>query len=140
MRESLTLVKVNDGKKNLAVLNMNNMIPVPQSCIIPFDFEEIQDKQYRNLLKKEFSICRNKKSSIQTKAQTVHQFVTLEPEKHQKMLAYCVDFKKIETFCLSYGEVSTKQVQPQNKFEARLAAAEAKKVKPESQEHHFKHL
>ena len=122
--ENIAFIKVNDKGHLLSVLNLNNMIPVPKSCVIDFNFNEIENKKYGALLKKEYAICRMKRSLIMSNANKLHYIMTAEPEKHPKLVSFCVDFKKLERFCQSYDLTQSKIPKPKNKFEERLQEAE----------------
>lgn len=103
MNENPTFMKIkqNNGRL-LAVLNLNNMIPVPKDHYSIINFEELSDQNYKNLLDEEYQIIKQRKSMILRNARLVHRFVVDEPESHARMLRYCCDFSILENFCIHY--------------------------------------
>ena len=49
MRESVDFIKI----KDYAVINLNNMIPIPQSQIVEIDINKEKDMSYRYVLQAE---------------------------------------------------------------------------------------
>jgi protein AbiQ len=101
MKEKVDFMKVEDDDGLYAVINLNNMIPVPDSEIIEFEFDDIEDTKYRELLEKEFLICREKREKIINNAQKVYEIVTVN--KTESFVKRCNDFKTLESKCQEYG-------------------------------------
>lgn len=57
MRESVDFIKI----KDYAVINLNNMIPIPQSQIVEIDIDKEKDSSYRYLLQAESREINRKK-------------------------------------------------------------------------------
>lgn len=119
--ERLEFIKIENKKGLYAVIYLNNMIPVPKSCVINFNFNNLKDKKYANLLRIEFGICKSKQEKIIKSANILYKNMTIYPEKHPELTPNCVDFKKLEAYCQSYFEKNQKKL---NKFEERLLEAE----------------
>ncbi|MFZ3591602.1 type III toxin-antitoxin system ToxN/AbiQ family toxin [Bacillus sp. DJP31] len=100
MKEKVDFMKVEDDDGLYAVLNLNNMFPVPNSEIVEFEFDEIQDTKYRDLLEKEFLICRGRREKIIKNAHKVYEIVTVN--KTRSFIGRCNDFKLLETKCKEY--------------------------------------
>ncbi|MQW24060.1 MULTISPECIES: type III toxin-antitoxin system ToxN/AbiQ family toxin [unclassified Lactococcus] len=130
LHEGYTLIKIKKNNKLLSVLSLNNMIPVPKECVIQFNIDQIEDSKYRNLLKNEFLACRAKKSMILRNAKSLHKSMTTEPEKHKKLISFCVDFNKLEKFAKEYSNLK----RPQNKFEERIEQVNKQRQNTDTQE------
>ena len=52
MKNGLDFRKIDNGK--LGAINLNNMIPVVESAVIPIKFDEIKDVNYKKLLQKQY--------------------------------------------------------------------------------------
>lgn len=94
----------------VAVVNLNNMFPVPKGLIKYIDFKDIdqyrdfddeEDKQkYITLLKKESKSLN--KLKISEKAEKLYNIVCNYPDDNQALVQRTVDFKKIEEFAKEY--------------------------------------
>ncbi len=84
-----------------AVLNINNMIPVPMNLCKEIDIDDISDTSYKHLLNQEYLICKRKKRDIIKSAGIVHKCICDEPESHENMLRYCCNFIALEQYCKS---------------------------------------
>lgn len=62
MKNGKDFLKIKDGI--YGAINFNNMIPVPDSALIFFDFRQETDLQYRNLLTKQYREIRDNKEEI----------------------------------------------------------------------------
>ena len=102
MKESLTFIKLIDNDELIAVLNLNNMIPVPESEFREIDFNSITDRKYKILLQKEYNICKTKQNKIARNARLIRQFCLSNEERHQRLLSLCCDFRKLEEYSNNY--------------------------------------
>ncbi len=86
-----------DGRmeKILAILNINNMIPVPNECRFQL---KIPQRHY-SLLRKEYQFCLGIQSQIITKANEIYSDQTAKGIFAQE----CCDFKKLEDAKNSYN-------------------------------------
>lgn len=100
MRESIDFIKIEDENGLYAVLNLNNMIPVPSIAVINLDISDEQDVKYRDLLKKEREIILSKKDKIIKNAENLYEKVAIQ--KNTRLSERCCDFKLLETKIPSY--------------------------------------
>ncbi|MCT4487414.1 type III toxin-antitoxin system ToxN/AbiQ family toxin [Levilactobacillus parabrevis] len=101
MSENITFKKIEKKGHLFAVLNINNMIPVPLNLCKEIDIGNISDTHYKLLLNQEYFICKKKEKEIMRSAKMVHKFICDEPKDHEKMLEYCCDFIALEHYCKS---------------------------------------
>lgn len=93
LSDSLDFLKLQDNSTGYlyAVLNINNMIPVPSSCVTQLKYNQIE------------SFCtfgREKEDVLQRKAQKLYQKCIANP--NSSLAERCCDFKMLEEKCLSY--------------------------------------
>lgn len=86
--------------KLIAVLNLNNMIPVEDDVIhkLTFDTDNCpkSDIGRRVTLNRELDWCRDNADLIVRRAQKVYNLVTLNPEKDPKLVRRSCNFKLLE--------------------------------------------
>lgn len=99
MNENISFKKISNKHSLLAVLNINNMIPVPTFLCNEINIDEIEDNKYKNLLNQEIFICKKRQNEIKKSAGLIHKFICKEPEKHKAMTKYCCDFSALEDYC-----------------------------------------
>lgn len=92
------IIKMDGGRYGL--LGFNNMIPVHQSALIPFDIDKEPDPKYRNLLKRQASLCNRMKADILNHAQMT--YFDVANGKNKFLIGISCDFKKLEKACSSY--------------------------------------
>jgi len=68
MKESVDFIKI----KDYAVINLNNMIPVPQSQLIEMDINEEKDPHYKFLLQAESREINKQQNRIRKNAEIVY--------------------------------------------------------------------
>lgn len=68
MKESIDFMKI----KQYAVLNLNNMFPVPKTERTYVDINRIADVNYKNLLRKEYRFIKVNEKKIMKNAQVVY--------------------------------------------------------------------
>ena len=110
------IVKIDGGK--LGVINLNNMIPVPDSEVNIIDIERIPDEKYKNLLRKQADFIGSHEKLIIKKAERLYKIVN--SGKQPRLNMRCCDYKLLEIKCLEY--ISLKQ----NAFPEIAAAKEEK--------------
>lgn len=91
----------NGANKVLAVLNINNMIPVCDSVISKIDLHisyknSHSDNQRKSLMQKELSWCRENSDLIIRRARKVYSLVVDSPDKNRNLVRRCCNFKKLE--------------------------------------------
>lgn len=113
MSNSLDFHKLQDETTGYlyAVLNINNMIPVPKSCITQLKYNQIQNfRSFNNekeridyiyLLQKEKALIDNVQTTIQSKAEKLYKKCCSNP--HTSLAARCCSFHLLEEKCSSYS-------------------------------------
>lgn len=85
-----------------AVLNLNNMFPVPEDEYHRVFFSQFyKDPKYQNLLRAEYRIISDKQEKIRKQAQTVYE-LKLKDGNKTGLARRCNDFKKLEALCKAY--------------------------------------
>lgn len=98
MHDGIIFIKIEHNHHLLSVLNINNMVPVPEEYYKKIPISKIKDHKYQDLLNMELNSCRKKKKVIIRNAKLVHKFICQERSKHKRMLNYCCDFNKLEVY------------------------------------------
>ena len=92
--------KIEDLK--YGTIQINNMIPVPQSELVTFDIEDEKDEDYKSVLKDQFIYIDNNEARILKKAQKLYQYVT--EKKIPAFVGLSCEFKLLEQKCDEYSE------------------------------------
>lgn len=112
MSNSLDFHKLQDESTGYlyAVLNLNNMIPVPASCVKQLKYNEIENfrsffnekekTDYIYLLQKEKVLIDKVQDTLQRKAKKLYQKCNDKP--NSSLAARCCNFQLLETKCNSY--------------------------------------
>lgn len=82
------------------IIRLNNMIPLPDSEIVCFDIDEIEDDKYKLILKDQFIYCDNNKDKILKKASKLYKMVTIYKNTH--FIDISCNFKLLESRMLEY--------------------------------------
>ncbi len=98
MYESLSLKKIG----NMAVLRINNMIPVIDSVIHRIDFRQEKDEKYRILLQNEYRIIKVREREIRKDSRIVYFYRLNEENKDKGLYKICCNFKLLEEKALQY--------------------------------------
>ena len=117
MSNSLDFHKLQDESTRYlyAVLNINNMIPVPDNCLTQLKYNQIDcfrsfksDKEKNRIIficsKKEKFLIDNIQNTLQNKAMKLYQKCIAKPDS--SLAARCCNFKMLEEKCLSYLHTS----------------------------------
>ncbi len=96
MRDSLDLIKV----KNYAVINLNNMFPVPEGQYEYVDIAREEDDKYRDLLRAEYRYIKKMEDKIRRSASLLYR-KKVEGKKCA-VTERCIDFRKLEELCRRY--------------------------------------
>lgn len=109
---NLDFIKLYDGKKLIAVVNLNYMFPVPKDQLIDVTYKNIQnfrsfkDEQergkYISLMKKEMKQL--KSIGINDKAERLYNLKYDYP--NNVISQRCIDFKDLEIKCGDYVEIN----------------------------------
>lgn len=91
--------KIDDG--NLGIINLNNMIPVPEEAIIFFDISGVQNEKYRILLTDQARIFHRDETRIKKKAERLYDMRYRDNTK-ESVKDRCCDFRLLEEKCVLY--------------------------------------
>ena len=97
MDEMLDFIKI----KNYAVINLNNMFPVPGGVYSLKNPNTEQNCQYKTLLNNEIRIIKQKSEIIISNAKAVYEHKMTNDGK-SKLSQRCNDFKLLEIKCREY--------------------------------------
>lgn len=92
MYESISLKKIG----NMAVLRINNMIPVIDEVVHKINFNSVSDIKYKNLLLSEYRVIKNREREIRIDSRIVYYYRLNDKNKDKKLYALCCDFKLLE--------------------------------------------
>ena len=99
MKEGVDFIKI----KDYAVINLNNMIPVPDSQIIDIDINKEKNPSYKYLLQAESSEVNRQKNRIRKNAEIVYSH-----KKHNgnatPLAERTNDFEVLEKLCRGYED------------------------------------
>lgn len=97
MKEGVDFIKI----KDYAVVNLNNMIPVPDSQVVDIDINKEKDASYRYLLQAESREVNRQKNRIRKNAEIVYSH-----KKHNgtatPLAKRTNDFELLEKLCKEY--------------------------------------
>lgn len=99
MYESPSLKKIGD----MAVLRINNMIPVIDSVIHRINFRDEKDSQYRLLLQNEYRIIKSREREIRTDSRIVYYYRLNDRNKEKGLYKICCDFRLLEEKSKEYN-------------------------------------
>lgn len=91
MPNSVEFIKLGD----MAVLNINNMFPVPEGLFQRVDIAAVKDSQYRKLLMNEYRIIRVIQDKIRKNAATLYDYRVKNGDT-TKLGKRCNDFQLLE--------------------------------------------
>ena len=97
MRETLDFIKI----KDYAVINLNNMFPVPPGLASYVDFSKEKDDKYRSLLLAEYRIIKAFREKIRKNASIVYNH-KLQNGNSTGLSKRCNDFLLLEEACKQY--------------------------------------
>ena len=87
------------GEK-LGMIKLNNMIPASKEYLKYINFNDIQDKKYKNLLIQQNNFIQLNTEDIRQTAEKLYKFVTID--KKEFFIKLCCDFKLLEEKCQYY--------------------------------------
>lgn len=102
MREGLDFLKV----ENYAVINLNNMFPVPDEEYHYIDINKIRNQKYKDLLRSEYRYIKSIQVKIRKNAITLYNH-KLKNGNTTSLAKRCNDFKVLENACIKYKNLST---------------------------------
>ncbi|WP_425059017.1 Endoribonuclease ToxN [Sporomusa carbonis] len=96
------IFKIDNG--NLGVINLNNMIPVPDNEIIRIDIESIDDEKYKNLLRNQAKFINSNHEKIKKKAKVLYSIV--KSNTNLNLNKRCCNYKLLEIKCREYENIN----------------------------------
>ena len=97
MPETIDFIKI----KQYAVININNMFPVPFGLAAYVDIAKEKDPKYKSLLLAEYRIIKAMQEKIRKNANIVYKH-RIENGNSTKLGKRCNDFALLETACREY--------------------------------------
>ena len=97
MRESVDFIKI----KDYAVINLNNMIPIPHSQLVEIDINKEKDMSYRYLLQAESREINRQKNRIRQNAEIVYSHKKFNGNM-TALAKRTNDFNLLEKLCKEY--------------------------------------
>ena len=97
MKNSLDFIKIG----NYAVVNINNMFPVPESEYTYVEIAKIKNEQYKKLLMAEYRILKKLQEKIRKNAAELYKH-KLEKGNRTILAKRCNDFLLLEKMCKKY--------------------------------------
>lgn len=99
MKDGLDFIKI----KNYAVINLNNMFPVPKGNYIYVDISKISNPKYKMLLLAEYRYIKSIQEKIRKNAENVYKIKTRGDST--PLTKRCNDFLLLEDLCQKYMEL-----------------------------------
>lgn len=96
MNETLDFIKI----KNYAVINLNNMFPVPDGYYFYVDISKEHNQKYKSLLLAEYRYIKSIQNKIRKNALTLYN-LKMKGEK-SNLTNRCNDFLLLEELCKKY--------------------------------------
>lgn len=97
MKESLDFLKI----KDYAVININNMFPVPDGVYHYVDIGNIGDVHYKALLLAEYRVIKSRQDKIRKNSELVYSH-KIKNGCATSLAKRCNDFVLLESLCTSY--------------------------------------
>lgn len=97
MKNTIDFIKI----KELAVINLNNMFPVPLKEVEYYDISLEKDIAYKNLLQTEYRFVKKNQEDICKKAFNVYKHKIQNGNK-TNLSKRCVDFKLLEKLSVEF--------------------------------------
>lgn len=100
--------KINGGE--YGVINFNKIIPVPQDCIIDFNFEDEEDVEYRILLQNQYKCIKKMKEVIISKSNGIYGIFHSKDDEltpaDLRIKQRCCNFDLLEQMCINYKDTN----------------------------------
>ena len=103
MKNNMDFLKVG----NYAVINLNNMFPVPKSQCIYVDISKESNPSYKALLSAEYRIITSLAERILKNAKSLYEY-KMKNSNTTPLAKRCNDFKLLEEKCKEYSDVRKK--------------------------------
>lgn len=105
-KDSLTNIRIEYKSELIAILCLNNMIPVSDKDVNQVDIKSYPDENYKNVLNKEMIGIRHKQEKIIKTARNLYNEIGRKDNPKpfiQKIRAICFDFQMLKTKCDEYS-------------------------------------
>lgn len=102
MPETIDLIRVG----RYAVINLNNMFPVPPGLAVYVDISKEPDPKYRSLLLAEYRIIKAMEDTVRKNAVIIYKH-RLDNGDTTRLGKRCNDFRKLEEACRGYPPKGT---------------------------------
>jgi protein AbiQ len=99
MKNNMDFLKIG----NYAVINLNNMFPVPKSQCIYVDISKKSNSAYKALLSAEYRIISAMEERILKNAKSIYEY-KIKNDNLTPLAKRCNDFKLLEEKCKLYAE------------------------------------
>jgi len=98
MLDRLDFIRLEHKGKLIAVINLNNIIPVADELVSLIDIKNLADQRYKDLLNIEMIDIRRKQAIILKNANNIYNKVTKfnDEPKNKKLVSLCYDFLLLE--------------------------------------------
>lgn len=104
MKNSLDFIKIG----NYAVVNINNMFPVPEGKYTYVDIGKVKNEQYKKLLMSEYRIIKKLQDKIKKNALELYKH-KLEKGVSTSLSKRCNEFLLLEEKCKQYNKQQTRR-------------------------------
>ena len=104
MKNQIDFIKINGGK--WGVINLNNMIPIHPSCIVPINLKILMvdskdERDYKYLLAEQLSWCISNRTTITSKAARLYAVITSQKARLE-LAERCCNFSVLEEHYRNY--------------------------------------
>lgn len=120
-----TTFKIKHNGKFIGSVLLNNMIPVNREYVSRVDINSVQDKVYKNLLRKDYQVITNNEDYIENKAKVLYKNVIEQNNPYFSKVS--CNFKKLEAACDNYAEFK-KNYEKQYKVEFSFNKEQTEKL------------
>lgn len=108
IRNRMDVEKIWNGE--CGILNLNNMIPVPEQFMQRIDIDTIEDIRYKVLLRRQADYIRNNSEKIRKKTEKLYKLIKHKNPRNvyeESILSRCCDLDLLEGKCLDLKEIQT---------------------------------
>ena len=82
----------------LGGINLNNMMPIPKSCLNKINIKDIRNYKYKNMMKMQIKWIEQNHLRIQNRARNLY-YLIMHKNTTDALLERCCDFKLLERKC-----------------------------------------
>ena len=109
MTDRLDFIRLEHKGQLIAVINLNNIIPVADELVTLIDIPNLADIRYQNLLNVEMIDIRRKQATITKNANSVYNKVTKfgDEPRNARLVSICYDFLLLEQKLLEFLAIKT---------------------------------